>query len=158
MKADNDNLSVRGLEMGKAGEHLVCADLILLGYRAFLSDQGMPYDVVLDHQGRLYRVQVKSSMRPKNANAKGRSPNLVYVFHARRRGRKGLGQRLNSAHCDIVACVGLDTRTVAYFAQAEVAQTLSLFPIGYEFKGNFKRSRYAPIDSFPVERALSLCS
>lgn len=26
------------LEVGKAAEHLVCADLIMSGYRAFLSD------------------------------------------------------------------------------------------------------------------------
>ncbi|RVO41345.1 hypothetical protein CN093_08765 [Sinorhizobium meliloti] len=158
MEAANDNVSARALEIGKAGEHLVCADLILQGYRAFLSDQGLPYDVLIDHDGRLYRVQVKSSLKPKNANARGRSPNLVYVFYARRRGRDGFGERLTAEHCDIIACVGLDTRVVAYFPQNEVAQTLSLFPPGYEFKGKFKRSRYAPIDGFPIERALSLCA
>lgn len=158
MEAANDNVSTRALEIGKAGEHLVCADLILQGYRAFLSDQGLPYDVLVDHDGRLYRVQVKSSLKPKNANAKGRSPNLVYVFNVRRRGRDGIGERLTADHCDIVACVALDERLVAYFPQGEVAQTLSLFPPGYEFKGKFKRSRYAPIDGFPIGRALSLCA
>lgn len=158
MEAANDNVSARALEIGKAGEHLVCADLILQGYRAFLSDQGLPYDVLIDHAERLYRVQVKSSLRPKNANAKGRSPNNVYVFNVRRRGRDGLGHRLTSEHCDLVACVGLDERVVAYFPQSEVAQTISLFPPGYQFEGKFKRSRYAPIDGFPIERALSLCA
>jgi hypothetical protein len=38
----------RALELGKAAEHIVCADLILAGYRAFLADQGLPYDVVFD--------------------------------------------------------------------------------------------------------------
>jgi hypothetical protein len=37
--------------MGKAAEHLVCADLLMKGYNAFLSAQGLPYDVVID-QGR----------------------------------------------------------------------------------------------------------
>jgi hypothetical protein len=41
----------RELEMGKAAEHLVCADLLMKGYNAFLSAQGLPYDVVID-QGR----------------------------------------------------------------------------------------------------------
>jgi len=31
------------LEIGKAAEHLVCADLILKGYRSFLADQGLPF-------------------------------------------------------------------------------------------------------------------
>ena len=34
------------LQIGKAGEYLVCADLILKGYIAFLSEQGLPYDVI----------------------------------------------------------------------------------------------------------------
>ena len=35
------------LELGKAAEHLVVADLILSGYRAYLTEQGLPYDVVV---------------------------------------------------------------------------------------------------------------
>jgi len=36
------------LQIGKAGEHLVCTDLILKGYNAFLSDQGVPFDVLVE--------------------------------------------------------------------------------------------------------------
>ncbi len=60
------NESISDLEVGKAAEHLVVADLILSGYRAYLTDQGLPYDVVVDVGGRLYRVQVKATrgLRP----------------------------------------------------------------------------------------------
>jgi len=34
------------MQVGKAGEYLVCADLISKGYVAYLSEQGLPYDVV----------------------------------------------------------------------------------------------------------------
>ncbi len=34
------------LAVGKAGEYLVCADLILRGHVAFPSEQGLPYDIV----------------------------------------------------------------------------------------------------------------
>ena len=54
------------LELGKAAEHLVCADLIMQGYRAFLSDQGLPYDILVDVQGVFVRVQVKATRKPKN--------------------------------------------------------------------------------------------
>lgn len=50
------------LQMGKAGEHLVCADLILQGYNAFMADQGLPYDVVVDTDGKIHKVQVKSTL------------------------------------------------------------------------------------------------
>jgi hypothetical protein len=127
---------------------------MLAGYRVFLSDQGLPYDLLVDLGGRFVRVQVKATVRPKNANAKGRSPNLVYVFHVRRRGKGGKGMRLNVGHCDIVALVALDTRTVAYMPVARIAQTVSLYPAGYKFPGKFKRSRYAAIDGFPFAEAI----
>lgn len=145
------------LEVGKAAEHLVCADLILAGYRAFLSDQGLPYDIVVDVAGRMVRLQVKSTLKPKNANAAGRSPNWVYHFHARRRGRFAKGARLSKEHCDIIAFVALDIRTVAYLPVDDVGQTVSLFPPGFEFKGKFKRSRFASIKGFKIGEALAKC-
>lgn len=49
------------LQMGKAGEHITCADLILQGFNAFLADQGLPYDVLVDFNGRIYKIQVKAT-------------------------------------------------------------------------------------------------
>lgn len=144
----------RALDLGKAAEHLVCADLMLAGYRVFLSDQGLPYDLLVDLGGRFIRVQVKSTCRPKNANAQGRSPNMVYVFNVRRRGKNSKGERLSSKHCDVVALVALDTRTVAYMPIRSVPQTVALYPIGYTFPGKYKRSRYACIDGFPFAEAV----
>lgn len=144
----------RALDIGKAAEHLVCADLMLSGYRVFLSDQGLPYDLLVDLGNRFIRIQVKSTTKPKNANATGRSPNLVYVFHVRKRGKNGKGQRLDKSHCDVVALVALDSRIVAYMAIETIAQTVSLHPVGYKFPGKFKRSRYAAIDGFPFSGAI----
>jgi hypothetical protein len=144
----------RALEIGKAAEHLVCADLMLAGYRVFLSDQGLPYDLLVDLGNKFIRVQVKATGKLKNANAKGRSPNMVYVFHARRRGKNGKGAHLGSQDCDVIALVALDTRTIAYMPINKVAQTVSLYPSGYTFPGKFKRSRYAAIDGFPFKEAI----
>lgn len=142
------------LSIGKAAEHFVCADLMLAGYRVFLSDQGLPYDLLVDLGSRFIRVQVKATLKPKNANAKGRAPNTVYVFHVRRRGKHSKGERLSDKHCDVVALVALDTRVVAYMPIKGIAQTVSLYPVGYKFPGKFKRSRYAAIDGFPFAEAI----
>lgn len=145
--------SENALEMGKAAEHLVCADLILSGYRAFLSDQGLPYDLVLDLDGHLIRVQVKSSGRRKNVNAlsKGR-PRHAYVFHARRRGKNG-AKRLTNADCDILAFVALDIGVVAYIPVFEVSQTCVLNPPGRV--PNLKKPSEAKfIDEFPAHVAI----
>ena len=53
------------LQIGKAGEYLACADLIMKGLVAFPSEQGLPYDVLVDTGKRLLRVQVKSTTAPR---------------------------------------------------------------------------------------------
>lgn len=113
------------LQYGKAGEHLVCADLLMNGYEAYLSDQGLAYDVVLDHANRLYRIQVKSCIKPRNANSQGRNDRFVYSYCARRRGKEG-NKRLNDNECDFVAFVGLDIRKVAYFLVNFTPTTLAI--------------------------------
>lgn len=111
------------LDVGKAAEHLVCVDLILAGYQCYLSDQGLPYDLCVDFEGRIYRVQVKGTCFPKNINAAGRNERIGYTFHVRRRGKNGVGKRLDSSHCDLVALVALDIREIAYLPVEDVGST-----------------------------------
>lgn len=136
------------LELGKAAEHLVCADLILQGYRAYLTDQGLPYDVVVDCAGRLIRIQVKATCRAKNVNSQGRAPREAYCFSARRRGKRG-AKNLTDGDCDVVAFCALDIRVVAYLPVKDVAQTVYLMSPGYIFRGRFKRRRHETIDGYP---------
>jgi BioD-like phosphotransacetylase family protein len=48
------------LQIGKAGEHFVCYDLIINGVNAFLADQGLPYDVLADFGNNIKKIQVKT--------------------------------------------------------------------------------------------------
>lgn len=115
------------LELGKAAEHLVCADLILLGHRAFLSDQGLPYDVVVDLGGRLIRIQVKGACFARNCSARSRVERVTYSFFVRRVGKSGR-KRLSDADCDLVALVALDIRVVAYLPIQVCGATVQLLP------------------------------
>lgn len=160
MRVDPDLLAAlstdsnMSLELGKAAEHLVCANLIMSGYRCYLSDQGLPYDVIIDLGGRLVRVQVKSTCFPRNMNARGRSERVGYTFHVRKRGKNQKAVRLNESMCDIVAMVALDILAIAYLPISEVGQTCQFMQPGYVFKGAYRRTRGEPIDSFPIEAAL----
>ena len=49
------------LMIGVAGEHLVCFDLITRGFTCFMTEQGLPYDVIADINGKLVKVQVPFS-------------------------------------------------------------------------------------------------
>ena len=142
------------LDIGKAAEHLVCADLMLGGYRCYLSDQGLAYDLVVDVAGRLVRVQVKSTCFPSNMNARGRTVRTGYTFHVRKRGKNARGIRLSSNHCDVVALVALDIQAIAYLPIQEVGQCCQLMPPGHDFIGNYKRTRGQSITGFPFAEAL----
>jgi hypothetical protein len=113
------------LEIGKAAEHLVCADLILSGYRAFLSDQGLAYDILVDIGGRFLRVQVKATRKPKNHDPKTRvTPG--YFFHLRRAG-KGGNRRYPKNAFDMYALVALDRQAIAYLPARDCPnQTIAL--------------------------------
>jgi hypothetical protein len=99
---DND------LEVGKIGEHLVCAYLISQGHKAFLSDQGLPYDVVVDlGDVGLIRIQVKTVRGP-SIIPQRKSQMTGYLFHARRHGKNGR-RSYESNSFDMFAFVALDS-------------------------------------------------
>ena len=71
------------LQIGKAGEYLVCADLILKGYIAFLSEQGLPYDVLLDNGNKLVKIQVKTTQSYKSIPQRN-IDSKAYIFNIKR--------------------------------------------------------------------------
>lgn len=143
---------ISDLELGKAAEHLVVADLILSGYRAYLTEQGLPYDVVLDHHGGLYRVQVKASRCAKRMPQRA-SHTPGYLYHVRRAGKRGR-RKYGDDEFDILALVAMDVRIVAYLPlQERVLQSIYLRPPGHP--GSARTERTRTIDQFPIETAMA---
>jgi uncharacterized protein (DUF1015 family) len=107
------------LQQSKAAEHLVCADLILQGYNAFLADAGLPYDVVVEVDGSLLRIQVKSTMKLTHITRSGVNYNRpVYRYGIR---RQKFGRTTYSLDdCDWFAFVALDKRIIAYIHASRV--------------------------------------
>lgn len=151
MKCPPVAAEVTDLELGKAAEYLVVADLILQGYRAYLTDQGLPYDVVLDLDGRLLRIQVKATREMRSVPQRAtKIPG--YLFHPRRSGKAGR-RRYGRAEFDLVAFVALDTRTIAYMPIEDgIKQTIILRPSGYQPARH--ATRMENIDQFPIQTAL----
>jgi len=130
---------INDLQAGKVGEYLVCADLILKGYIAFLSEQGLSYDIVFDYKGGLIRLQVKTTRRPK-AMPQRKNYTPVYRFNIRRMGKQGR-RRYTSEDVDLFALVALDTRTIGYIVESEVKQTMDFRIRAHE--GNYYGERHA---------------
>lgn len=146
------------LDLGKAAEHLVCADLILQGYRCYLSDQGLPYDVIIDVGAKergfqFLRLQVKAACFPRGTGAHLRKNAICYSFGVRHIGKKHRS-RLTDSDCDIVAFVALDISAIAYLPIGEVGQTCQLMRPDHPFKGKYKRRHLTAIDEMPFSAAL----
>lgn len=131
------------LQIGQAGEYLVCADLIVLGYDAFLGTQGLPFDVVVRVKDRLLKVQVKTTMMPRTLV--GYPP--TYLFHIKRFG-KGGGKRYPKGMIDIFALVALDIKEVGYLLPEEVVHTRSFRVPGTKYDTPPSRGYYLKDFSF----------
>lgn len=115
-----DNLS--NLHIGKAGEYLVCADLILKGFTCYPSEQGLPYDVVLDNGNKLIKVQVKTT---KGITYLNQRKNLTgnYLFDVKTHGNRN-SNRYKKYDVDIFALVCLDIMKIGYITFKDARKTL----------------------------------
>lgn len=112
------------MQVGKAGEYLTCADLILKGFVAFPSEQGLPFDVVMDNGKRLLRIQVKTSSQPRIIpQRKGES--TAYIFNIKRHGKHN-AVLYDDSEVDVFALVCLDTKTVGYLLNGDMPSTINL--------------------------------
>ena len=115
-------MDISDLACGKAGEYLVCADLILGGLVAFPSEQGLCFDVVVEIGQRLAKVQVKTT-RTVRSIPQRREHQAGYLFQVKRMGKRG-AKCYAPGTVDIFALVALDSREIAYLAARDVKQTM----------------------------------
>jgi len=103
------------LNIGRAGEYIALADLILKGEKAFLTDQGMNYDLVVDKEGKMIRLQVKTTQKIRTSFSSSQNrKSSGYFFHLRRAG-KGAKRRFEIGEFEGFALVILDKKEVFYF-------------------------------------------
>lgn len=112
------------LQIGKAGEYLVCADLILKGFIAFPSEQGLPYDVLLDTGQKLLKVQVKTTEKARLVQQRN-NPIPAYIFSIKRAGANGKTM-YDESEIDLFALVCLDTMQIGYLTNKEMPTTINI--------------------------------
>lgn len=115
-------IEISDLAAGKVGEYLVCADLILRGYTAFPSEQGLPYDVVADINGRLLKVQVKTTRGLRQVPQR-KDDASGYLFHVGKCGKGGVKQ-YSDFDVNLFALVALDDRVIGYMNPSGVKRTM----------------------------------
>lgn len=146
-------MEINDLQIGKAGEYLVCADLILQGHIAFPSEQGLPYDVVFDYQGKIFKVQVKTTRTSKDIPQR-KIPVKGYIFNIKRRG-KGNKSRTSESTCDLFALVALDTKIIGYLPNKDVRETMNFRC--EKFRGTYRVENSGTyLETMTLERCLCL--
>ena len=118
--------TLNDLQVGKVGEHLVCADLIMKGHIAFSTEQGLSFDVMLVANNKLYKIQVKTT-RQIQAIPQRKLRTDKYIFHIRRCGKGGRRSYLEN-EVDVFALVALDTKIIGYMKAKEAKQTMFFSP------------------------------
>lgn len=117
------------LQIGKAGEHLVCCDLIMQGFNAFLADQGVPFDIIVEKDGIVKRIQVRSTTKLRNGS---RATN-IYRFGTRF-GMSHGKQRRRDPNADYCAFVALDIMKIAYLPISEMTSKDGKIKTTIDFK------------------------
>lgn len=143
------------LALGAAGEYLVCADLIMHGYRGWQAPNNFSYDVIAEIEGRLVRISVKSTLKPMRRPGRVASKEC-YRWRCTRsssRGQKPFTKDLT----DLVAVVGLDTKLIGYLPVSECPGILEIeAPHGLPSKGKYgpRELKLRTFEDFPLLEAL----
>lgn len=121
---------------GTRAELLVWADLIRQGFKAFSVPDYFPYDLGIDLDGRLIRVQVKSVLGVRKTKPHS------YQFTLRS------AQVYEPTDFDLYALIALDTGTIAYMKKDD-RQIIHLKP-----SGSSGQKKQRNIDQYPLNLAL----
>ena len=111
-------------QIGKAGEYMVCADLLLKGLNVSPAGETLPYDLLLDVGNRILKIQVKTTQIHKRTN-QWKGINNAYVFSIKRKGSSGL-KKYDDNEVDIFAVVTLDTKQIGYIKNCEMPTTINI--------------------------------
>lgn len=111
-------------QIGKAGEYLTCADLLLKGFNVSPAGETLPYDLLLDTGKKILKVQVKTTETHRKTN-QWRGVSGAYVFSIKRKGSNS-EKRYENNEVDIFAVVALDTMQIGYIKNEDMPTTINI--------------------------------
>ena len=111
-------------QLGKAGEYLTCADLLLKGFNVSPAGETLPYDLLLDTGEKILRVQVKTTETYRTTN-QWRGVSGAYVFSIKRKGANS-EKKYDDNEVDIFAVVTLDTMQIGYIKNKDMPTTINI--------------------------------
>lgn len=132
---------MNSLHKGQIAECLVTAKFCELGLNVSVAPSGCRYDLVVEIDSKLYRVQVKSSAK----KARG-----GYVFWGAK------NRRYEKGEFDLLACVALDLKMIAFVPPHFLENATQLFIRPPESGKSQGRKRNFTMADCTLPRALEL--
>lgn len=131
------------LSIGRAGEYIVLADLLLKELQCFDTCQGCTYDIIFQKNSKLFKVQVKTTLGKKKWDSKIHQKVIPsYFFHIKRAGKNGKKQ-YSSEDFDIYALVMLDIKKVAYLSNINIPKaSITLRDKNFKYYNETKSKYY----------------
>lgn len=130
------------MEIGRCGEYFSVFTLISQGFTAYLTDQGLVYDLIVDIDGLLLKGQVKTTFGASNY---GKSKNVCRF--GTRRAKKTLRCALVD-ECDFYAFVSVSDKEVAFILSKDIESVKN--------KGKIKQTLdFSVDDTHPIMKKLS---
>ena len=136
--------------VGKAGEHLVCSDILMHNIPCFIVEGKSHYDLIADINGRLLKIQVKSTASFKDCPQMENST-PVYMFNARKYGKGGRCS-YQKGDADIIAYVALDKKIIAYMNADKIVQSATFRLREFEKQYYCKTGMF--MDNYPFKKVL----
>lgn len=128
------------------------------GHVAFLAEQALCFDVVLNINGKLFKIQVKTTRKPKDIPQR-KTPIPAYIFHIGFNGKEKRRKKYEKHQVDLFALVALDSKKVAYLPFFDCQTTMNFRVPSYRGKYRDEQGeKYNPrgtyFDSLTLEKAM----
>ncbi len=133
--------------IGQAGEYLVAAEIISLGYVCLTTPPKVKYDLVADVDDRLIKIQVKTIHLPRKASKTGK---LVYEFSLKKNRKKESVYEKDDI--DGFALVAFNQRQIAFIPLVD--KTSVSFRVKGVSYGQQTKAKYMDDPSYSFESFL----
>lgn len=134
-------------QMAKASEHLVCSELLLHGWNAYIVE-AQPYDILVDlGNSKFCRVQVKATAKPTKERIHTRSSGRTFIIQPKYRFliKRSTNRGVSVDLCDFLALVALDQRLIAWVPVRDIIKEDGTAKMTLEFKSrSIKYEKRAP--------------
>lgn len=114
------------LKIGHAGEHFTCFVCLMQGFDAYKIGGQRKFDVLIEYNNKLYKIQVKTSMYKDKSK---KNPSLTFQLRRRSmnyKSKKSIDHRYKDTEIDMYAFVSPEYLKVAFVPVVDIVNSYKI--------------------------------